>query len=121
MKTKKITISWATKIMLLIFIASFTSCEDLFEDLDQEEEQSTSVCPGSKAIEYKNKAENSNPDDSAVYSYMSAIYAYKCECTNGSSRATELKSVINGMVDVYETAYNSRFGSISRVSSCKSY
>lgn len=80
-------------------------------------------CPGATAISYKNKAQNLGAKEFSkreAYIWLATYYAYKCECDNGSPRAQQLVSMINRVVDTYSAYTKNAYGTISKVSSCKS-
>ena len=80
-------------------------------------------CPGAMAQTYKNKALNvtsGNTEEGGAYSGIATYYAYKCECENGTNRdPAQLVNMINGLVDVNAQKYQNRYGTISKVTSCK--
>ena len=82
-----------------------------------------SQCPGATAISYKNKAKNLGPQEFSkqqAYIQLATYYAYKCECENGSPRSAQLVSMINSLVDTYSAYTKNAYGTMSKVSSCKS-
>lgn len=84
---------------------------------------SYSQCPGATAISYKNKARNLGPQEFSkqqAYIQLATYYAYKCECENGSPRSAQLVSMINSLVDTYSAYTKNAYGTMSKVSSCKS-
>ena len=81
-----------------------------------------SQCPGATAISYKNKAKNLGPQEFSkqqAYIWLATYYAYKCECDTGSPRSQQLVGMINGIVDTYSAYTKNAYGSISKVSTCK--
>lgn len=80
-------------------------------------------CPGAMAQTYKNKAMNvtsGNTEEGGAYAGMATYYAYKCECENGTNRdSAQLVRMINSLVDVNVQKYQNRYGTITKVSSCK--
>jgi hypothetical protein len=80
-------------------------------------------CPGPTAINYKDKAKNLGADEFSkqqAYIWLATYYAYKCECETGSPRSEQLVGMINRIVDTYSAYTKNAYGSISKVSTCKS-
>ena len=80
----------------------------------------STICPGEKALEYKEKSEITK-DKAAQkgYNWLILYYTYKCKCDNGSERPEELKGIINNVVDSYIENTKGVYGEISKVSKCK--